>query len=135
MFLALFELERGRRIKGILSQILFAILNCVFIIVSRFYLFLLIDVKCNFYPDFKIILLLCFQGSYCPTTCGIADFLSNYQTAVDKDLQSLEDILGQVENQTSQAKELIKAIQINYNPDEPPQPSKKLNTTDWENNL
>nr|1JY2_P Chain P, Fibrinogen Gamma-b Chain [Bos taurus]1JY2_S Chain S, Fibrinogen Gamma-b Chain [Bos taurus]1JY3_P Chain P, Fibrinogen Gamma-b Chain [Bos taurus]1JY3_S Chain S, Fibrinogen Gamma-b Chain [Bos taurus] len=32
-------------------------------------------------------------GSYCPTTCGIADFLNNYQTSVDKDLRTLEGIL------------------------------------------
>ncbi|XP_049708765.1 fibrinogen gamma chain [Elephas maximus indicus] len=62
-------------------------------------------------------------GSYCPTMCGIADFLSSYQTSVDKDLQSLEDILHQVENRTSEAKELIKSIQISYTPEEPSKPS------------
>ncbi|XP_071470963.1 fibrinogen gamma chain isoform X1 [Marmota flaviventris] len=62
-------------------------------------------------------------GSYCPTTCGIADFLSTYQSNVDKDLQSLEDILNQVENKTTEAKELIKAIQISYNPDQPKKPN------------
>lgn len=72
------------------------------------------------------------QGSYCPTTCGIADFLSNYQNEVEKDLQSLEDILNQVENKTSEAKELIKAIQVNYNPDEPPKPREEPNNTDRE---
>lgn len=76
-----------------------------------------------------------FQGSYCPTTCGIADFLSNYQNEIDKDLYTLEDILGQVENRTLEAKELIKAIQVNYDPDNPPKPSEKLNTIDWESNL
>ncbi|KAM9746953.1 fibrinogen gamma chain [Dama dama] len=63
-------------------------------------------------------------GSYCPTTCGVADFLSNYQTSVDKDLQNLEGILYQVENKTSEARELVKAIQISYNPDEPSKPNK-----------
>uniref|UniRef100_A0A2R9C4I8 Fibrinogen gamma chain n=1 Tax=Pan paniscus TaxID=9597 RepID=A0A2R9C4I8_PANPA len=62
-------------------------------------------------------------GSYCPTTCGIADFLSTYQTKVDKDLQSLEDILHQVENKTSEVKQLIKAIQLTYNPDESSKPN------------
>ncbi|XP_076995852.1 fibrinogen gamma chain [Tamandua tetradactyla] len=63
-------------------------------------------------------------GNYCPTTCGIADFLSTYHTDVDKDLQALEDILHQAENKTSEAKELIKSIQVIYNPDEPPKPSR-----------
>uniref|UniRef100_F7GUY3 Fibrinogen gamma chain n=1 Tax=Callithrix jacchus TaxID=9483 RepID=F7GUY3_CALJA len=62
-------------------------------------------------------------GSYCPTTCGIADFLSTYQTRVDKDLQALEDLLHQVENQTSEAKELVKTIQNSYKPDEPSKPN------------
>ena len=71
-----------------------------------------------------------FQGSYCPTTCGVADFLSTYQTGVDNDLRTLEDIVSRIENKTSEAKELIKSIQVNYNPNEPPKPSEKLNTTD-----
>lgn len=76
-----------------------------------------------------------FQGSYCPTTCGIADFLSTYQTSVDKDLQNLEGILRQVENKTSEAKELVKAIQISYHSDGPAKPSENLTTTDWELHL
>lgn len=70
-------------------------------------------------------LLIDLQGSYCPTTCGIADFLSSYQTDVDNDLQAMEDILIRAENQTAEAKELIKAIQVYYNPDQPPKPSEK----------
>ncbi|XP_069878356.1 fibrinogen gamma chain [Dipodomys merriami] len=62
-------------------------------------------------------------GSFCPTTCGIADFLSSYQTSVNKDLESLEDILRHVENRTTEAKELIKAIQVSHNPDEPAKPN------------
>ncbi|XP_068398760.1 fibrinogen gamma chain isoform X1 [Eschrichtius robustus] len=62
-------------------------------------------------------------GSYCPTTCGIADFLSTYQTSVDKDLQNLEGILRQVENKTSEARELVKAIQISYRSDGPAKPN------------
>ncbi|MCP6497666.1 hypothetical protein NL476_27245, partial [Klebsiella pneumoniae] len=57
------------------------------------------------------------------TTCGIADFLSTYQTEVHKDLQTLEDILLRAENRTSETKELIKTIQIYYNPDAPPKPN------------
>ncbi|KAF5923431.1 hypothetical protein HPG69_006602 [Diceros bicornis minor] len=63
-------------------------------------------------------------GSYCPTTCGIADFLSTYQTSVDKDLQTLEDILNQAENKTSEVKELIKAIQLVPSSDEPQRPGR-----------
>ncbi|XP_006867963.1 PREDICTED: fibrinogen gamma chain [Chrysochloris asiatica] len=62
-------------------------------------------------------------GSYCPTMCGIASFLSTYQTDVDKDLQTLEDILYHSENRTAEAKELIKEIHISYNPDEPTRPN------------
>nr|CAA29289.1 gamma-fibrinogen [Rattus norvegicus] len=61
-------------------------------------------------------------GSYCPTTCGISDFLNSYQTDVDTDLQTLENILQRAENRTTEAKELIKAIQVYYNPDQPPKP-------------
>uniref|UniRef100_A0A8C3WZS1 Fibrinogen gamma chain n=1 Tax=Catagonus wagneri TaxID=51154 RepID=A0A8C3WZS1_9CETA len=68
-------------------------------------------------------------GSYCPTTCGITDFLSTYQNTVEKDLQNLEGILHQVENKTSEAKELIKAIQISYNPDEPSKPDRIQSAT------
>ncbi|XP_012996226.1 fibrinogen gamma chain [Cavia porcellus] len=57
-------------------------------------------------------------GSFCPTTCGIAEFLSNYQTSVDKDLQTLEDLFHLVDNRTTETKELIKAIQISYIPNE-----------------
>ncbi|KAM6220458.1 fibrinogen gamma chain [Rhynchocyon petersi] len=61
-------------------------------------------------------------GSFCPTTCGIADFLTTYQNEIDKDLQALEDTLHDVENKTSEAKELIKSIQIIYDTEEPGRP-------------
>jgi integrin beta 3 len=41
---------------------------------------------------------------------------------VDTDLQTLENILQRAENRTTEAKELIKAIQVYYNPDQPPKP-------------
>ncbi|XP_006884557.1 PREDICTED: fibrinogen gamma chain [Elephantulus edwardii] len=62
-------------------------------------------------------------GSFCPTTCGIADYLSTYHDDIDKDLQALEDILNGVENKTAEAKELIKAIQVSYDPSQPSRPS------------
>lgn len=77
--------------------------------------------------SFSGSVVLAFQGSYCPTTCGISDFLNNYQVKVDKDLQSLEDILNRVENNTLEAKELVKAIQIGHNPDELAKPGEKRN--------
>ncbi|XP_041514853.1 fibrinogen gamma chain isoform X1 [Microtus oregoni] len=62
-------------------------------------------------------------GSYCPTTCGISDFLTSYQNDVDKDLRDMEEILTSATNRTAEAKELIKTIQVYYNPDQPPKPS------------
>lgn len=58
--------------------------------------------------------------------CGIAGFLSTYQNTVEKDLQNLEGILHQVENKTSEARELIKAIQISYNPEDLSKPGENL---------
>ncbi|XP_012582272.1 PREDICTED: fibrinogen gamma chain isoform X2 [Condylura cristata] len=63
-------------------------------------------------------------GSYCPTTCGIADFLSKYQSSIDTDLQNLENILHEAENRTSEAKELVKAIQVSYLPEESARPNR-----------
>ncbi|MEE6461188.1 hypothetical protein FKM82_001224 [Ascaphus truei] len=40
-------------------------------------------------------------GEYCPTTCGISDFLNKYQTEVDKDLQYMEDLQKQISNSSS----------------------------------
>ncbi|ELK25345.1 PREDICTED: fibrinogen gamma chain [Myotis davidii] len=56
-------------------------------------------------------------GRYCPTTCGIADFLLNYQTEVDQDLQSVEETLRNIKNNTSEAKKLIREIQSFYSTD------------------
>lgn len=63
-------------------------------------------------------------GSYCPTTCGIADFLTTYQSKFDKDLLTLEDILNQVENNTAEARELVKSIQTSYNPEDVTKPNR-----------
>ncbi|KAE8630106.1 hypothetical protein XENTR_v10000697 [Xenopus tropicalis] len=41
-------------------------------------------------------------GEYCPTTCGISDFLNKYQENVDTDLQYLENLLVQINNSTSE---------------------------------
>lgn len=76
-----------------------------------------------------------FQGRSCPTTCGIADFLLNYQTEVDQDLQSMEETLRNIKNNTSEAKKLIREIQSFYSTDGLPKSGEELNTTDWEDNL
>ncbi|XP_038611056.1 fibrinogen gamma chain [Tachyglossus aculeatus] len=67
-------------------------------------------------------------GSYCPTTCGIADFLNTYHTGVDKELQILEDILKKVANSTAEAKLLIQEIQIG-GPDRSRDPQKRQGVT------
>ncbi|XP_074085197.1 fibrinogen gamma chain isoform X2 [Macrotis lagotis] len=60
-------------------------------------------------------------GSFCPATCGIADFLNKYQSTVDQDLQHMEDTLKDIENRTAESKLLIKKIQIVHNSDPRPQ--------------
>ncbi|XP_001512278.3 fibrinogen gamma chain [Ornithorhynchus anatinus] len=67
-------------------------------------------------------------GSYCPTTCGIADFLNTYHTGVDKELQILEDILRKVANSTAEAKLLIQEIQIG-GPDRSREPQNRQGVT------
>ncbi|KAI1883681.1 hypothetical protein AGOR_G00234060 [Albula goreensis] len=46
-------------------------------------------------------------GPYCPTTCGIADYLQSYKPKVDKDLDDLEDLLGEIGNQTTGTEEKV----------------------------
>ncbi|NXR18886.1 FIBG protein, partial [Cinclus mexicanus] len=53
-------------------------------------------------------------GSFCPTTCGIADFLNKYHPAVDNDLQEIERILQRISNATVTADHLIQHIQGLY---------------------
>nr|XP_028601028.1 fibrinogen gamma chain isoform X2 [Podarcis muralis] len=49
-------------------------------------------------------------GSFCPTTCGIADFLNTYQPTVDRDLRILEQILEQISNSSGLTDQLIAQI-------------------------
>uniref|UniRef100_A0A8C0FZI6 Fibrinogen gamma chain n=1 Tax=Chelonoidis abingdonii TaxID=106734 RepID=A0A8C0FZI6_CHEAB len=51
-------------------------------------------------------------GSYCPTTCGIADFLNKYHPDVDKELQVLENLLQQITNSSIATEQLIRQIRI-----------------------
>ncbi|XP_019390049.1 PREDICTED: fibrinogen gamma chain [Crocodylus porosus] len=53
-------------------------------------------------------------GSYCPTTCGIADFLSDYHTSVDRDLQTIEKLLQQIDNSTVVTEQVIHHIRNIY---------------------
>ncbi|KAM5194713.1 fibrinogen gamma chain isoform 2-T2 [Mantella aurantiaca] len=50
-------------------------------------------------------------GEYCPTTCGVSDFLGRYQSEVDTELQYLEGLLGSVTNSTSETTIIIDGIQ------------------------
>ncbi|XP_041728102.1 fibrinogen gamma chain [Coregonus clupeaformis] len=46
-------------------------------------------------------------GKYCPTTCGVADYLNKYKPVVDKDLDEMEDILKRITNLTTGATEKV----------------------------
>uniref|UniRef100_W5MP47 Fibrinogen gamma chain n=1 Tax=Lepisosteus oculatus TaxID=7918 RepID=W5MP47_LEPOC len=46
-------------------------------------------------------------GRYCPTTCGIADYLQRYKPSVDEDLKYLENLLTQISNLTKGAQETV----------------------------
>uniref|UniRef100_W5LQP8 Fibrinogen gamma chain n=1 Tax=Astyanax mexicanus TaxID=7994 RepID=W5LQP8_ASTMX len=48
-----------------------------------------------------------FQGSYCPTTCGIADYLQKYKPGVVKDLNDMEEILLDIANLTKGAQDKV----------------------------
>ncbi|KAM4809072.1 fibrinogen gamma chain [Rhinophrynus dorsalis] len=52
-------------------------------------------------------------GEYCPTTCGVSDFLNRYQLDVDTDLQYLEGLLNQVTNYTSGTNIIVEEIRVN----------------------
>ncbi|KAJ8000893.1 hypothetical protein DPEC_G00185120 [Dallia pectoralis] len=46
-------------------------------------------------------------GKYCPTTCGVADYLNRYQPALNKDLNDMEQILNRIANDTAGAAEKV----------------------------
>ncbi|NXE50763.1 FIBG protein, partial [Casuarius casuarius] len=50
-------------------------------------------------------------GSYCPTTCGIADFFNKYHLTMDNELQEIERLLQQITNSTVSTEQLIQHIQ------------------------
>ncbi|XP_009073139.1 PREDICTED: fibrinogen gamma chain [Acanthisitta chloris] len=53
-------------------------------------------------------------GSYCPTTCGIADFFHKHHLTTDSELQEMERLLQQISNSTVTTEHLIKHIQTLY---------------------
>ncbi|KAL4640399.1 fibrinogen gamma chain [Arapaima gigas] len=46
-------------------------------------------------------------GTYCPTTCGVADYLNRYQPSVERDLNDIEIILENIANQTKGAQDRV----------------------------
>ncbi|KAL8207187.1 UNVERIFIED_CONTAM: hypothetical protein K2H54_047670 [Gekko kuhli] len=62
-------------------------------------------------------------GNYCPTTCGIANFLNKYQPETDRDLQVLENILQQISNSSAITDELFHQIRNVHVPNRPTQPN------------
>ncbi|XP_044286858.1 fibrinogen gamma chain [Varanus komodoensis] len=62
-------------------------------------------------------------GNFCPTTCGIADFLNNYQPAIDRELQILENKLQQISNSSDTTEQLIREIRRIYVPGPSTQPN------------
>ncbi|XP_036407369.1 fibrinogen gamma chain-like [Megalops cyprinoides] len=46
-------------------------------------------------------------GKYCPTTCGVADYLHSYKPKVDKDLSDLEELLEHISNLTKGAQDRV----------------------------
>ncbi|XP_066488050.1 fibrinogen gamma chain-like [Tiliqua scincoides] len=53
-------------------------------------------------------------GSYCPTTCGIADFLNKYHPEVDRELQIIERLLDQISNASFSTEQLIRQIRLGH---------------------
>ncbi|XP_046901148.1 fibrinogen gamma chain [Hypomesus transpacificus] len=46
-------------------------------------------------------------GTYCPTTCGVADYLHKYKPEMDRDLDDMDRMLADITNQTKGAEETV----------------------------
>ncbi|XP_048855789.1 fibrinogen gamma chain [Brienomyrus brachyistius] len=57
--------------------------------------------------DFDSCSLMDGFGTYCPTTCGVADYLNRYKPVVDRDLNDLEYLLEEISNQTKGAQDKV----------------------------
>lgn len=47
------------------------------------------------------------QGIYCPTTCGVADYLQRYQPEMDRQLNEMEQDLQEIANLTRGAQDKV----------------------------
>lgn len=47
------------------------------------------------------------QGTYCPTTCGVADYLQRYQPDIDRQLDDMEQDLKEIANLTRGAQDKV----------------------------
>lgn len=50
---------------------------------------------------------VCVQGRYCPTTCGVADYMLRYLPNVNRDLDSMQRDLETIANLTQGADETV----------------------------
>lgn len=55
----------------------------------------------------KLTFFFCTQGKYCPTTCGVADYLLNYLPGVNQDLDDMLYELERITNLTEVAVEKV----------------------------
>ncbi|XP_053346874.1 fibrinogen gamma chain [Clarias gariepinus] len=46
-------------------------------------------------------------GTYCPTTCGVQDYLQNYRSGVQRDLNHMDDLLREISNLTRGAQDKV----------------------------
>ncbi|KAJ8281137.1 hypothetical protein GJAV_G00063980 [Gymnothorax javanicus] len=46
-------------------------------------------------------------GTYCPTTCGVADYLQKYKPVMDKELDDMEYLLEEISNLTKGAQDKV----------------------------
>lgn len=51
-----------------------------------------------------------FQGKYCPTTCGVADYMRSYILGANRDIDELQQDLDTITNLTQGADETIQYI-------------------------
>lgn len=49
----------------------------------------------------------CAQGEYCPTTCGVSDYMLRYMPAVERDLERLQQQLESIANFTKETEETV----------------------------
>lgn len=50
---------------------------------------------------------ICVQGRYCPTTCGVADYLINYRPGVIRELDNLQRELQTIANLTQGTEDTV----------------------------